>query len=644
MILRSISSYLLLFLIAISWYGCVDQEFDEPPTEPLSELTANTTIAELKAMHRMGVALNISDDIIISGQVVSDDAQGNFYKQLIIEDGTGGISVELNQTELNSIYQRNRVVFVKCKGLTLGNNNGFIQLGLGIDSGGFIGRIPEPLVSQYIERGAIEAPVVPNEVLISNIDIDHVGTLLKLSEVEFSRDDHGQPYAEEANSLGSGTNHILEDCIGGSMILRTSLFADFMNELTPSLNGDVVGVLTVYGNDFQLLIRDVNDVNMTDPPCNRSGGTVELINIIDLRTAFEGGATAVADDRYIKGTVISNVNAGNLHELNMAIQDGSGGIIVRFDSDHSFQPNDILEIDVSAMEMSEYDGLLQINNVPLSRAEFIQAGGALTSNKMTIAELLADFEKFESTLVEIENAEFTSGSTFSGSVDVNDGTGQITMYTRNAAEFAKDALPSGQVTIVAVVTQGGNDETEQISIRTRSDVSGGGTGSGGRDTVDVLFEDFESLNDFDPVALDGWMNVALTGARVWQAKEFSQNVYAQATAYNDNNPNMETWLITPALNLDVVSTLEFESAMAFWNHDGLTVYISTDFDGSNVGSAYWIDLSAIVAGQNDGDHNWIPSGEIDLTAYNGVGYVAFRHIGNSSSATTSYRLDNIDIK
>ena len=624
--------------------ACVDQQFDEPPTEPLSDLTANTTIAELKALHRAGIAVDISDNIIISGQVISDDATGNFYKQLIIEDETGGIAIEVNQTELHAIYQRNRVVFVKCQGLTLGDNNGFIQLGLGLDNNGFIGRIPEPLVAEYVERGPLAAPVAPENVLISNLTEDHIGTLIELEEVEFSRDDHGLPYAEESNALGNGTNHILEDCLGGSLILRTSLFASFMTELTPSLNGDVTGVLTVYGNDLQLLIRDTEDVRMDQPPCNRSGGSLEQIEIIELRRAYSGGTGIVDDDRYIRGTVISDVDAGNLHELNLAIQDGSGGIIVRFDQDHSFQPGDILEIDVSAQELNEYNGLLQVNNVSLSRARYVQSGPGVTPKVLSIAELLADFENMESTLIQIEDAEFQGGSTFSGSVDVADGTGSIVMYTRSGAEFSSEALPTGKVSIVAVVTQGGNDETEQISIRTRADVSGGNNPGGGSDTLDALFEDFESLNDFDPVMLSGWQNIAMKGTRVWQAKEFSQNLYAQATAFNDSNPEMETWLITPPLNMDVVGTMEFESAMAHWNHDGLTVLFSSDFNGMDISSATWTDLDPRLAQQNDGDHTWVPSGQIDLSGFNGVGYVAFRHVGNNSNQTTSYRLDNIDIR
>jgi hypothetical protein len=51
----SIWFVLLTFLIT----SCVDQDFDEPPTEGLSDLVANTTIAELKELHQNGVIREI---------------------------------------------------------------------------------------------------------------------------------------------------------------------------------------------------------------------------------------------------------------------------------------------------------------------------------------------------------------------------------------------------------------------------------------------------------------------------------------------------------------------------------------------------------------------------------------------------------
>ena len=102
-------------------------------------------------------------------------------------------------------------------------------------------------------------------------------------------------------------------------------------------------------------------------------------------------------------------------------------------------------------------------------------------------------------------------------------------------------------------------------------------------------------------------------------------------------------MITPKIDLDAMSNpkFEFESAQAYWVHDGLSVLISSDFNGSNITTATWTDLDATIAGQYDPDHEWIPSGVVDLSVYSGQVYIAFKYYGDDPSETTSYRIDNV---
>ena len=101
-------------------------------------------------------------------------------------------------------------------------------------------------------------------------------------------------------------------------------------------------------------------------------------------------------------------------------------------------------------------------------------------------------------------------------------------------------------------------------------------------------------------------------------------------------------LITPAINLDSPKVLNFESAKAFYNHDGLTVWISTDFDG-DVEAATWTQLNCNLAGSGSADHDWVGSDDVDLSSFSGVGHIGFKYEGNNVSATTSYRIDNVEI-
>ncbi|MEP7167798.1 MAG: choice-of-anchor J domain-containing protein, partial [Bacteroidota bacterium] len=159
--------------------------------------------------------------------------------------------------------------------------------------------------------------------------------------------------------------------------------------------------------------------------------------------------------------------------------------------------------------------------------------------------------------------------------------------------------------------------------------------------LDYLSQDFETQTSNVDIGISGWLNTAVAGTRKWQGKYFSPNTYAQATAFGSGLSNMETWLITPRLNLSKADTLTFESAKAFWAHDGLTVWISTNFDGTNVSAATWSPLTCTLAGQFDADYTFVASGIIPLTTFTGTGYIGFKYTGNSTSQTTTYQLDNV---
>ena len=85
--------------------------------EPVT-MTPNTTIAELKALYK-NAPVKIDKDILIGGQVVSEDRSGNIYKSLYIQDATGGIELKIGKNALYNDYKLGQWVYVKCSGLTI---------------------------------------------------------------------------------------------------------------------------------------------------------------------------------------------------------------------------------------------------------------------------------------------------------------------------------------------------------------------------------------------------------------------------------------------------------------------------------------------------------------------------------------------
>ena len=430
----------------------------------------------------------------------------------------------------------------------------------------------------------------------------------------------------------------------GSIAMFTRSSSSFAATPLPAGAVDMVAIVSEF-NDPQIGLRNIDDV-MGDIS-NPGSGTDTLITIAEVRALFSGMPMNLPANRKIEGVVISDKDNGNFADQNVVIQDETGGIVVRFGGAHNLSLGTAVDVSISNLELSEFRGLLQVNNTPLANAMDMGAGSLPEPRIATVQEIIDNQNTLESTLVLIEGATISGNDIFDGETSVTDASGAtIPMFTRSTASFANEMVPTNTVELAIIVS---DFEGPQITMRNLEDLEGGSTENPDNpdnpgDPVSNLTEDFSGYSNDEDIMKTGWLNVATKGTRIWRAKEFSGNLYAQATAFNDSNPEMEAWLITPSINLDEANTLSFESAQAFYTHDGLAVFISIDFDGANVEAATWIELPAALAGSDSESNVWVPSGDIDLSAYSGTGFIGFRHTGNNASGTTSYRIDNIEIK
>lgn len=469
---RSILSLRFYFLAAllIAFSACVDHEFDEPPVGDLTDLQANATIDDLKALHTLGADPTlITQAMLIEGVVAADDESGNFFRQIAIQDASGGIILRLNATGLFNDFPVGTRLIIDCEGLYIGDYNNLYQISGSPENG-----IEENLIAQHVfvaERNlTVEPAVVSIDALQNAATLDALlATLIKFENVQFIDANTEVPYADVVNR--QSINLTLTDCDGNEIIVRTSGYADFANQLSPAGKGSLTAILTVFGSTRQLVLRDLTDVQMTGDRCGGGNTGGELMSILDLRTAFAGGATAGPEGKKIRGLVISDRVAGNWTGRNLVVQDGTAGIVVRFGDNHNFSLGDEIEVNVSARELSEFEGLLQVNNVPLGNAALIGPATPPAAREATVSELLANAEAWESTLVKLSAVTLSGSATYNGSVTVSDASGSVVMFTRSAATFSGSPLPAGTLDLVAVVSQFGDP---QIIIRNLDDVIGGG--------------------------------------------------------------------------------------------------------------------------------------------------------------------------
>jgi len=303
----------LLFSVVITT-SCVKDKFDEPPTDgPFPDLEVTHTIRQLKDLFT-GSVVKIDEDIIIEGVVVGDDRSGNFYKTIVIQDGTAGISIRIDRVNFFTDYPIGRKVYIKCKGLYLGAYRNLIQMGGGVDlsdpTDPSIQTIASLLIDRFFVKGPINQPIEPVDIEILDFSSVYQNMLIRLKDVQFVQGDVDQTYANSVTK--QSLNRTIQNCGGATAIVRSSGYSNFAAAKTPGGNGTLTAVYTVFGTTNQLLIRDLNDVKFDNARCtvgpiftqNFNSGTVgqELalpgwLNIAEAGTKvwlFQG----TASDKY----------------------------------------------------------------------------------------------------------------------------------------------------------------------------------------------------------------------------------------------------------------------------------------------------------------------------------------------------------
>ena len=285
------ASILGVFLfIAITLTSCFN--YDTPPRqEPVVIDPAHViTIAELQGLYRNqavqqplairdSVVLSdrvVRDSIFISGQVVSSDRDGNIFREMFIQDETGGLRIRVGRSGLYNFHPLGQLVYVRLDGLTIGNNNGTLELGVRSESftTGFID-VPW-LISRHVLAGPQDTLVLPRTFTLAQLNntdfrTEYIGTLVRIENVTFSHTTPGtgsRPFGQLptwANPFpadGGAPQSVNQNFVLGNdtIIVRTSGHARFAREFIPRCAVDIVGVLTVFGGNSQIFIRNLDDV------------------------------------------------------------------------------------------------------------------------------------------------------------------------------------------------------------------------------------------------------------------------------------------------------------------------------------------------------------------------------------------------
>lgn len=315
----------VLALMALGAMTSCQADMDAPAlVEPKATMEANTTISEFKtAFADQTVKCPMKDEAtqtpyIIHGRVVSSDATGNIYKSIVIQDETAAIALSVNQGSTYTDYRIGQDVVLNATGLYIGYYNGLQQIGWldeynGAPSLTFmawdfflahseLNGFPNPDV-KYVAQDAQWPADAPYCIVTTFSQLPSTGEAFRNMQsqlVEF-RNVHFEEGGKETYApYQESVNRTLVDANGGTLTVRTSGYSNFYNELIPEGSGNVRGILSYYGDGWQLLLRGLGDVMITEKGQKNDPYTVE-----EAMDVMDQGASG-----WVKGFIVGSVKGG----------------------------------------------------------------------------------------------------------------------------------------------------------------------------------------------------------------------------------------------------------------------------------------------------------------------------------------------
>lgn len=269
-------SALVICLIFVSCitdeYGVPDISINEPEI-PHNQITTFKAIKSLfeQAVNGGNSTVIIADEVYIEGYVISSDKAGNFFEELIIQnkiddsnpdnDPRLGFKIAINESNLSDVFQLGQKIYVKLKGLTIGETNGVLTIGKG--DGTTVGQIQASEYKDFVIRSTQIVEVMPKVLSLEDLKESDENTLVELDHMQLNRFELGTTFASEAFDEFDGLR-LLESCNSGiQMILQTSTFSDFKSLTIPQGNGSVVGILSRDFRDtfYVIAINSASNVN-----------------------------------------------------------------------------------------------------------------------------------------------------------------------------------------------------------------------------------------------------------------------------------------------------------------------------------------------------------------------------------------------
>lgn len=290
----------MALVMGLGLTSCMDDDWKAPsgdtPAYGNNTLQEKNVISidELKTKYgitkdMINDTVRIDDGIQIKGVVTGNDAEGNIYNEIALQDETGGILVCIAQGGLCGQIQVGQEVLIDLGGLYIGAYRSQPQIGVPYTStsaSGAKSTYPSRIArAEWQTRFKLIGKPDATKLVAKEFDYEslkgnetelykYAGCLVKATGVGFAKADGKTTYApkSEGASTGYGVMRAFKNMSTGKDYttnefgVRTSCYSDFAAEKLPEGKLTVTGILTCYKSQkkynatAQILIRQQSDV------------------------------------------------------------------------------------------------------------------------------------------------------------------------------------------------------------------------------------------------------------------------------------------------------------------------------------------------------------------------------------------------
>lgn len=290
----------MALVMGLGLTSCMDDDWKAPSGD--TPAYGNNTLQEKKVISiddlkkNYGITkdmindtVRIDDGIQIKGVVTGNDAEGNIYNEIALQDETGGILVCIAQGGLCGQIQVGQEILIDLGGLYIGAYRSQPQIGVPYTStsaSGAKSTYPSRIArAEWQTRFKLIGKPDATKLVAKEFDYEslkgnetelykYAGCLVKATGVGFAKADGKTTYApkSEGASTGYGVMRAFKNMTTGKDYttnefgVRTSCYSDFAAEKLPEGKLTVTGILTCYKSQkkynatAQILMRQQSDV------------------------------------------------------------------------------------------------------------------------------------------------------------------------------------------------------------------------------------------------------------------------------------------------------------------------------------------------------------------------------------------------